>query len=545
MRSSTILLSTVAVFVCLIAIGPMAQATTLKTSDIDIMAGTESLSEMDSLVLRLIRPQIVRLSWKADTGSVKSKDFKKLVSKEPVFSGDKPFYGVAKLCGRNYGFVLDSKDVAKKGYTTLYFDRNRNGDLTDDRVIKALPLTENGMSRVSQAMRTGRPLGRGILGSFARPVPKKATTKTSSQAEQKGDSSTVKKVAATKKRVVRAPLRGVLGRNTRGGYIYRDFPALKIRNKGGGSTAFAFTCYSRSSVNTKKVPTLFGTASFYNCSYRSGKMEVGGKERDVLLVDTSSNGKYNDPMKFRTLSSGRTYPTPGDMLIMDPDPNDKTLTRTAYRNPDGRFVSPVYSYAGKIFNLEVTANGKKVELTSTSVDMGKVECKHDDFSALLFNDTSLIKVAGNKGDKIELPCGEWKLYTYTIDHSDQSAVDAAKKKIAEQRAEGNLRHGIKVPYTKVAGSASSQCKPIMVAKGKTAALPFGPPFKPSVTVGKHRYRKDEDTSIKKVKLNLKLIDASGAACSSMSVNGSRPEKPTFVVANSKGKIIERGAFEYG
>ena len=97
--------------------------------------------------------------------------FKRIVKKEPKYVSKHPFRGVAKLGSQEYAFALDTsapdrpeakeaKPGAKKAetesalakltekfakaappttlvpYDRLYFDFNRNGDLTDDGVIK-------------------------------------------------------------------------------------------------------------------------------------------------------------------------------------------------------------------------------------------------------------------------------------------------------------------------------------------------------------------------------------------------------------------------
>ncbi|HBO46009.1 MAG TPA: hypothetical protein DD670_19215, partial [Planctomycetaceae bacterium] len=59
--------------------------------------------------------------------------FRKVVEKEPEeYVSERPFRGTVKLGDREYGFVFDAVDREAGGCGVLYFDRNGNGDLTDD-----------------------------------------------------------------------------------------------------------------------------------------------------------------------------------------------------------------------------------------------------------------------------------------------------------------------------------------------------------------------------------------------------------------------------
>lgn len=71
------------------------------------------------------------------------KSFADVVKKEPeAYKCERPFRCVAQLGQDSYGFVFDSTDLYVEGYHQIYFDSNRNGDLTDDGVIQAIPLRE-------------------------------------------------------------------------------------------------------------------------------------------------------------------------------------------------------------------------------------------------------------------------------------------------------------------------------------------------------------------------------------------------------------------
>jgi len=65
-------------------------------------------------------------------------EFLQIVKTEPAeYQSKRPFRGVITLGSRQFAFVFDSKMDNPLDYRRLYFDRNSNGDLTDDDVIEA------------------------------------------------------------------------------------------------------------------------------------------------------------------------------------------------------------------------------------------------------------------------------------------------------------------------------------------------------------------------------------------------------------------------
>lgn len=73
----------------------------------------------------------------ADSGSHYADLFREAVKKEPAYTSDRPFKGVAELGGKKFGFAIDSDDLATKGYHRLYFDFNGNRDLSDEKPVEA------------------------------------------------------------------------------------------------------------------------------------------------------------------------------------------------------------------------------------------------------------------------------------------------------------------------------------------------------------------------------------------------------------------------
>ncbi len=70
-------------------------------------------------------------------------------------------------------------------------------------------------------------------------------------------------------------------------------------------------------------------------------------------------------------------------------------------------------------------------------------------------------------------------------------------------------------------------------------MPFGPPYKPVVTVASGA------PGQRQVSLGLSVVGAAGEVCNNMMVDGKRPDKPEFTITTADGKEVEKGKFEYG
>ncbi len=89
-------------------------------------------------------PEKHLLSWSDSQGVHASsyddaralREFRAAVTKEPAYQCEHPLRGKITLGDDAYLLALDSTNLDKKGYDLLYFDANRNGDLTDDPVIR-------------------------------------------------------------------------------------------------------------------------------------------------------------------------------------------------------------------------------------------------------------------------------------------------------------------------------------------------------------------------------------------------------------------------
>jgi len=509
----------------------------------------------------MVRPQYVYMqlqaeadgSWRpANLGGPSQTDaFKRIVTKEPKYQSEYPFRGVVKLGSQEFAFALDTappkrkhpeakpaakvaeepgsvttgeksaanseKPVAKpaplKGfaYNRLYFDFNRNGDLTDDKVIEA---PENS-------------------GRFA-PILTAAMS-----------------------------------------YLRFEFPQIDVKIDVDGKkldSSFYLDGYVNASYQeaSGKITGGYCTvmASFNSAARREGDITLEGKRHHIVLIDFNSNGRFDDRSKVPDnmhLVSGQFYTEPGDMLLIDPKvggPYDSPYDPTAsdYRY----YVSDMISIDGRWYDLKISPAGDELTLTRTTAPLGSVTNKNEAFRAIIYsNEKGFLKISGVKDKPVPVPEGEWKLLAYTITGANRPAPtkppaakpagEAAENKTGEKH--GSLLAGLSqlaetfsggnpllTGPTLVSATATEKCKPVTVRKGETVELPFGPPYTPTVTAMSYGVPSGQ---AEQLSLEMGLVGVAGEACTNMMVNGGRPGKPEFSIADPRGKIVAQGSFEYG
>ncbi|MGA2059842.1 MAG: hypothetical protein ABSG67_05130 [Thermoguttaceae bacterium] len=464
--------------------------------------------------------------------------FKQIVKKEPKYESDHPFRGVAKFGTQEYAFALDTAltesekkekseekdaksetDVAKSqpakslagtllqalsgsdqaetqkpmkavGFNRLYFDTNHNGDLTDDKVIEA------------EAMP-------GI----------------------------------------------VIG----GSYAQFQFPRVDVTIDVDGTSvdyAFFLTGY----VNAQRDFS-FAIVQINSAAYREGDLTLDGKKRHVVLIDNNSNGRFDDENKIsKTImrSGGALYPEQGDMLLVDPNQGATGYTSPydATANSYQHYVSKMVDIDGRYYNLKISPAGDKLTLDPASVSLGKITNPNSHFNAVIYNDSAFLKIVGEKDTPISIPEGEWKLLSYTIDLTNVPAPEKpVEKKNEEKEKSGISALGLALEsllgtsnpiapgrrFSYVTAEATAKYKPVKVREGETAEFPFGPPYKPTVTLDYFQGGGEN----KQASLGMTLFGSAGEVVSNMMVNGARPSKPEFTIKDPKGEVVQSGSFEYG
>jgi hypothetical protein len=472
----------------------------------------------------------------ADSHNPYAATFKRLVTKEPKYQSANPFRGVVKLGSQEFAFALDAvpppaKDEKKEAkeektdadktkkdekkskddseakptvYNRLYFDLNHNGDLTDDKVLEA-------------------------------------------------DAQGAPRMYGSAKQT----------------YAFFRFPRVDVKLENDGVKSDYSFFLQGQSVSS---PDFSYTSLSLNAgAYREGHITIDGKKRHVVLIDFNSNGLFGDEMKLVTVMVGRSgkepaaesRPQQGDMLLIDPTADGDSpydVTNSNSRN----YVSKLINIDGKFYSMKISPAADKLTIEPSTAALGKLANPNGAFRAVICGDGGFLKIRGDKNSPAVVPEGEWKLLSYTIECNEPEKPKKTEEKKPEKKGDekkpekksssmqalaknleavlggpsspaGRNRHSV------VTAEINSEYKPVKVVKGETATLPFGPPYKPTVTAD---YFGAEGKQ-KVLSLGMSLIGSAGETCSNMTVNGGRPSKPKFTITDAKGKVIEQGSFEYG
>jgi hypothetical protein len=304
---------------------------------------------------------------------------------------------------------------------------------------------------------------------------------------------------------------------------------------------------------------------------REGDITLEGKRHHVVLLDSNSNGRFDDKCTIAEnihMASGQLYPQPGDTLLIDAKVSNTTFdspydpTASEYRS----YVSEMVLIDGRWYDMKISPAGDTLTLTRSTVPMGSITNRNEAFRALVYGEgKGFLKIRGTKDAPVSLPEGQWKLFSYTITVAPEPAKPAAKaagKKPADKTAEqgsllaafGQLTVAIAgggsvtppVGPSVVSATATEKYKPVTVRNGETVEMPFGPPYTPSVTAMYYgRPANATNVQEKQLYLSMSLVGSSGELCTNLTANGARPGKPDFTITDPDGKVVEQGSFEYG
>jgi hypothetical protein len=338
-----------------------------------------------------------------------------------------------------------------------------------------------------------------------------------------------------------------------------QFPRVDLIVNAGGAKvdySFYFQVYWQDAG-----PFKYASASLTAAVYREGDITLDGKKHHLILVDANSNGRFDDPITpVETVgpAGGAIYHTPGDVLLVDPNPKGLEFVGYSRSLPYDHPVSKLLAIDGRFYDAKFTAAGDSLTLTPCTAPLGRVTSPHEGLQALLYGDLGVLRITFAKSQPLVLPEGKWRLLEYTIDRTGWQPPPAAAKEKAKPaelpKAERSLLEALwqaltgggdaveagpvmRNGPTMVAAAATMACPTIQVRAGQTVTLPFGPPFKPIVTA----FPMDGKTA----RLQLSLVGAAGEACNNLLVNGGRPPKPQFTIKTPKGDVVQSGSFEYG
>jgi hypothetical protein len=448
--------------------------------------------------------------------------FKRIVKKEPKYQSERPFRGVAKLGSQEYAFVLDTAAPPAK---------EAKPDAEKDKAEKDKKDKKDGEKSKSDS----------ATAKLARKLMKAADNKKSAaigysrlyfDVNHNGDLTDDKVIEADAQDARQNYSSGQMSRT------FFRFPRVDLTvDNDGTKSDYSFFMSGQSMVQPQFS---YLSVSLNAAAYREGDVTLDGKKHRVVLIDFNSNGRFGDEMRLvdaQTMQGGkivsRKYPQQGDMLLVDPTPGHDApydVTESDCRN----YVSKMVAVDGRFYNVKMSPSGDSLTLDASPAGLGKMSNPNGPFQAIIYGDAGFLKIRGDKDNSPSVPEGHWKLLSYTIRHAE---AEKPKKSGDEKKAASPVAR----TTSAVTAEVSGDYKAVKVVKGETASLPFGPPYKPTVST---EYFEDGNAH-KVLALSLSLVGSAGETCSDMRVNGGRPSKPEFTITDSKGKVIETGSFEYG
>jgi hypothetical protein len=487
--------------------------------------------------------------WRAAGQTDRAEAFKRIVRKEPKYVSEHPYRGVVKLGTQEFAFALDvvpSPDAKKTETPDAKKPEAKTTEKTAKKSSTLITAITEAIAGVSTSSEPSAAANRP-----AKPVPIKdfAYNRLYFDFNHNGDLSDDKVVEITPN-----SRQAGMSMSPEMSYLPFEFPRIDLAISLDGTKldySLHVNGYANSYANNCNV-----MVSFSSATCREGDIALEGKQHHLVLIDFNSNGRFNDKIKLSEnihLASGQVYAEMGDVLLVDPQPgrsaNESPYdpTTSDYRH----YLSEKIQIDGRWYDLKISPTGDQLTLTPSTVALGNVKNRNDSFGALIYSgDKGFLKIRGTKDKPISIPEGQWKLYSYSISKETPKPVD--KKAEASPKA-GSLLQGLaaslgggpSTPFvwpSNVSATATDKYDPVTVRKGETVEMPFGPPYKPTVTTASYGTPAGQP---QQTYLEMTLIGVGGEAVTNMTVKGSRPGKPEFTITDPQGKVVQQGSFEYG
>ncbi|HOA74522.1 MAG TPA: hypothetical protein PK458_07040 [Phycisphaerae bacterium] len=480
------ILALMGVSVAVLIIGvPIIRA---ETAELELQTLPESYEyRTKEYYLNLISPQHFYLHREM-SDQWQGEEFEQIVKKEPKYSCERPFKAVAKIGSYRYAFALDSTKLAAEGFNRLYLDANRNGDLTDEKPIRARPMD-------------------GIFGGSYRHREFPPQTLVVEAGGQKFEMpfalSVGSHVVEDDLFYVSVSLKASAYRHGKIQIDGKPHEIILLDYNSNGTFNDEF--WMDEEVHGQDAPAYPHTGDMvlidpdHKAPRYSGYSPCDSPDRQYLSKLVNVEGRYY-----------RISVTPaGDKVTLEP----AELPLGSVVNASGPYRAVIYGKEGLI---KIAGDKDK----PVAVPAGKWR--------LL---------------EYQLDLTDAKPASKSKEAATQPAPAKKKKSLAQRLASIFGGDGDEIVFstgpklTLAQARATHEFKPMTVAQGKTERLVFGPPYKPIVRVA---YVNDRD-----VHLQLDIIGSAGEYCDALMVKGSQPGKPSFRIMKNDGTLVKKGQFEYG
>ena len=518
-----------------------AETGTLELKKIDMSRGVRRSGPPVDYMFRSTYPQSFFQQFGGPEGMIvrpgeKDKpEFSKVINKEPAeYAAETPFRGVAVLGSGHYGFVLDiappeeeekeeadgedktaedededededeggifsrlaealgtpqtpgSKPRAKPlHFTRLYFDRNHNGDLTDDGVIEAL----TGQSTQSSMNHASFPTVEVTIDVDGKKVGYAFTFRVYSHTSGTFSYANASLNAAA----------------------YRD-GEITIDGKKHRIVLIDFNSNGR-----------FDDLSGVNDKARRGDGTVYPKMGDMLYIDPRPTAAYRNP--YDSTGSKDQYQVSkliafeGRFHDLKIHPSGETLSLEPSSTPLGYIANPNKGFRAIIYGDQGTLEIDDSGTGKTPIPVGQWK-----LMSYTIQQSEPAEPEDDKDKKEDEKEGNsiLELLGSALSGTISRAVRPARPRL-----------------TIVSARAKRDSEAVTVVEGETAEMRFGPPYKPKVEAQHMR------PGMSQISLGMSLVGSGGEVCSNLMVKGGRPGAPEFTISTQDGEEVAAGKFKYG
>ena len=244
------------------------------------------------------------------------------------------------------------------------------------------------------------------------------------------------------------------------GLAHRVFTPISVTlGEGEAAYSYAFTFQSDTWEMNGGLQTW---CAIFPALYRAGEITVDGVTRKVALFDHNVNGRFDDI--HRKVETGEGNPPailPGDIMLFGPDREPLDPVRNLRGVAENRFaVAKTVRLDEALWSLAVTPSGNRMTLDPSPLPTGKLATFREGSILHLFNERIGVLVYRGGGSVIPtMPAGEWWLMEGVL-FADFQASD---------------RHA-----NRISASSGLEGPRVTVREGRTAVLPFGPPYRGEV-----------------------------------------------------------------
>ena len=234
--------------------------------------------------------------------------------------------------------------------------------------------------------------------------------------------------------------------------------------------------------------------------YYAGKVEIGGKKRNVELIDGNVNGTFND--RAADMSGSDRVTVEGDKV-------------------GERYLGKMLEVDGQFYQIEVARDGAFIKLQKLeNVVFGQVRVPETISEFVAFGENGHFVRRPVKGG-FTLPVGNYRIQTWTIDRKDDKGA-----------------------AWQLMGYGFNNSGNFEAADGKPASLDVGEPMRAVMEAQEPSTRPGSRDAAKQVNFSLRFQGQQGETLQIMKGN-QRPRGPRLTLTSLDGAYRYTNTFEFG